>query len=195
MLSIVTAADTYDLTTLATVKAELGIVDREEDEALASMIRQASGVIADHCNRVFALETVEETIRLNRRMHELVLERFPVTEIASVIENGVTLTEDDYEADLAAGTLRRLRNDTRDWWTSKIVVTYSAGYSLLDAVPMGIERACITLVRQYRFGADRDPMLRASGLDNVGNSSYFNVTALSPEVTGLLEPHRNRRLR
>src|SRR5450759_693293 len=98
--AVTDTADTYDLTVLATVKAELGITDRDEDENLARWINQASGVIAKYCNRVFAQETLSDTFRLKWRECEeiLVLSRFPVSSIASVLENDATLDPaSDYE--------------------------------------------------------------------------------------------------
>ena len=56
MLTVVKPASSFDLTVLATVKAELGIADRASDAALAGYIKQASEVVAKFCNRVFALE-------------------------------------------------------------------------------------------------------------------------------------------
>ena len=63
---------------LATVKAELGITDRSEDENLARWIKQASDAVSKHCNRVFAQETLSETFRLKCREDGLLLARFPV---------------------------------------------------------------------------------------------------------------------
>lgn len=91
MLTVVTPAQSYDLTVLATVKAELGITDRSEDENLTRWIKQASDVIAKYCNRVFAQETVSETFRLATRESNLLLSRYPVVSIAAVQETGETL--------------------------------------------------------------------------------------------------------
>ena len=197
MLTIVTPAESFDLTLLATVKAELGITDREEDGNLARWITQASTTIAQYCNRVFAQETVSETFRPRCREEGLLLARFPVSAIMSVVENDITLTAvTDYELAGNGGSsiLTRLRND-RDWtWPiGKIVVTYTAGYAGLADLPDGIERAAIVMVNQYRYSADRDPQLRGEQTQNVGSSSYFDGLAesgLSPEVLGLITKHR-----
>lgn len=195
MLTVTTPADDYDLTLLATVKAELGITDRAEDANLARWIRQASDTIAKHCNRVFAEETVSETFRLKCREDGLLLTRFPVTAITSVVENDITLEAGDYElARDGGGVLNRLRFD-REWtWPiGKIVVTYTAGYALVSDLPDGIERAAIVLVNQYRYSAERDPQLRGETTEGAGSSSYFDgleSSGLSPEVLGLLSKHR-----
>lgn len=196
MLTIVTPARTYDLTVLVTVKAELGITDRSEDENLTRWIHQASNSISRYCNRVFAQETVSETFRLKCREEGLLLARFPVTAIASVVENDTALTASDYELARAggAGVLNRLRFD-REWtWPiGKIVVTYTAGYGTLTDLPYEIEIAAIALVKQYRYAAERDPQLRSEQTEGAGSSSYFDgleSSGLSPEVLGLLSKHR-----
>lgn len=196
MLTIITAANSFDLTLLATVKAELGITDRSEDENLQRWIRQASDAISKYCNRVFAQETVSETFRLKCREEGLLLKRFPVTQIVSVVENDTTLTASDYElaSDGGAGVLNRLRFD-REWtWPiGKIVVTYKAGYATVTDLPYEIESAAIALVRQYRFAAERDPQLRSEQTEGAGSSSYFDgleSSGLSPEVLGALCKHR-----
>jgi hypothetical protein len=194
MLTVTTPATTHDLTVLETVRAELGITDRAEDENLARWITEASRVIAEYCNRVFARETVSETFRLATRKSDFLLSRYPVVSIASVVENGETLVATDYEFTSDTGVLTRLRGDTPTCWPpGKIVVTYSAGYGLLTDLPYGIERAAITLVKQYRFANARDPQLRSENIDGIGSAGYFDgleADGLSPEVRGLLAEHR-----
>jgi hypothetical protein len=194
MLTITTPAQSFDLTVLDTVRAELRITDRAEDENLARWIRQASGVVAEYCNRVFARETVSETFRLATRESDLLLSRYPVVSIASVVENGETLTATDCEVKCENGVLTRLRDDSPTCWPpGKIVVTYTAGYVLLTDLPYGIERAAILLVNQYRYAAERDPQLRSESTEGAGSSSYFDgleAGGMSPEVRGLLAEHR-----
>jgi uncharacterized phiE125 gp8 family phage protein len=196
MLTIVTPAQRFDLTLLATVKAELGITDRAEDPNLTRWIRQASDTIAKYCNRVFAREMVTETFRLRCREEGLLLARFPVTEIVSVVENDTSLTASDYELarDGGGGVLNRLRFD-REWtWPiGKVLVTYTAGYEDVSDLPDGIERAAIVLVNQYRYSAGRDPQLRGENTEGAGSSSYFDgleSSGLSPEILGLISRHR-----
>jgi len=200
MLTVVTPADSYDLTRLDTVRAELGISIGSEDDNLARWITQASNAVAKHCNRVFALETVAETFRFGWRHREfqsddgITLARFPVASIVSVIENDVTLDATDYELDAERGIIARLWNDRpARWCTGKIVITYMAGFSLPDGLPSGIERAAIMLINQYRYAAERDPQLRSEMTDGAGSSAYFDgldAGGLSPEVRGLLAEYR-----
>ena len=193
MLTVTTPASNFDLTVLATVKDELGITDRREDDNLARWIKQASDAISKHCNRVFVQETVSETFRLKCRDDGLLLARYPVSGIASVVENDTTLDASDYEVTTESGVLKRLSSD-REWcWPAgKIVVAYTAGYALVTDLPYGVERAAIALVKQYRYSAERDPLLRSEQVEGAGSSAYFDgveITGLSPEVEGLLSKH------
>jgi hypothetical protein len=193
-------ATSIDLTVLATVKAELVLttVDAARDALLAAFITQASNVCANYCNRMFAEETLVDHFRLSCYADCLVLSRMPVTSITTVVENGVTLTADDYEFDVATGFLWRLDGeDNRSCWSSsKIVVTYVAGYELLATLPYDIERACITLVKQSYFAKTRDPMVKAVDLPGLERTEYWvgsvpgDSSTLPDEVQALLNPYR-----
>ncbi len=195
MLIVTTPAASFDLTTLETVRSEFGVTDHSEDENLSRWIRQASDVISKYCNRVFAQETVEETFRRATRSDDILLSRYPVSSIVSVVENDVTLAAADYEVRAESGLLTKLSNDEPACWSAgKIVVTYTAGFVLLTDLPFGIERACIVLVNQYRQSATRDPQLRSEAIEGISSAGYFDgldaAGGLPPEVLGLLKDHR-----
>lgn len=205
MLTVTQAANSYDLTKLATVKAEIG--DNDDDALLSVFITQASNAIAKYCNRVFAKETVAETFRPQARFgyyrspgfsaaaDGICLSRYPITQIISIVENDVTLiTDTDFEIDSESGIINRLCGDRFTSWThyGKTVVTYTTGYDLPDGLPSGIERACVLLVKQYAASGDRDPMVRSEKTDGIGQTDYFTGadSGFPPEVTGLLMQHR-----
>jgi hypothetical protein len=201
ILTVVTPADSVDLTILANVKAELGITGTAEDSTIETWIDQASAACTAYCNRVFAEETVAETFR-NRdgeRTRVILLDRFPVTDVTSVVEDGTTLTENtDFEVDPATGRVYRLSSDLDvDWSFSKLVVTYTGGYALLGALPYNVERACIGLVKLLRANATRDPSLRSENiLSGLYSYTLFNpssdyVAGLPGDVEALLAPYRN----
>lgn len=208
ILTVTTPAASYDLTVLPNVKAELGIParDRTKDPRLRLYIEQASGAIAEHCNRVFARETVSEQFRLGSRYHpghydahrvgELILRRHPVTEITSIIENDVTLVAGtDFETDLASGFVTRLAGTQKSCWAhGKITVVYSAGYQLLGGLPWAIERACIRLVKFYLEQSERDALVRSEEVMGVSRIDYQVHTpgvdgGLPDDVISLLAPH------
>lgn len=192
MLEIVEANTNRDLTTLAAVKAELGDAGVSDDQ-LQRFITQASDVIAGYCNRVFAIETVKETFRFSASAADIMLRRYPVTEIVSVTMNGQSVDAALYQIDRETGIMDRLEcQGAAAWWSGSVVVTYKAGFALPDDLPDGIERACITLVKGYAASGDRDPMVRSETSDGVGSTDYFSGagTGLPPEVEGLISLHR-----
>lgn len=208
-LTVATPATSYDLTVLATVKAEFDVSGSADDAVLADLIRQASGDIASYCGRVFAEEAVTETFRLGDDACDgdwrgygqgwarykpgrggaepLCLDRWPVSSITSVVEDGTTLDADDYQLKASNGLLYRLSDDVIVPWSGlKVVVTYVAGYELLAELPYEIERACLDLVKMRYYGRDRDPLLRAEKILDVTESQWTASTS-TPRRGGLPE--------
>lgn len=195
IVTITTSAESQDLTTLATVKDELRIKDGSQDAKLARWITQSSIAIASYCNRSFGLETVTESFRPDLSFKTLTLARFPVTNIASVVEDDVALTVVQYEADLANGRLTKLSSGVPTTWsTGKVVVAYSAGYDLLGTLPYDVERACLSLVRMLHFSIPRDPLAKHIEIPGVRVVDYWigniGTNGLPPDVVELLEPYR-----
>lgn len=186
MLTIVTPSPTYDLTILATVKSELKITATTDDDWLSSVISDCSADFAGECDRVFAAETVRETLHFARRHRHhhrahgedprpVILERTPVTDIASVTGDGTALAADLYEIEADTGFLYRLdaNGNRTDWSVAKLEVQYIGGYALLGELPRDIERAVIALVKQRWFSRRRDPLVKAETIDGVGSEQYW----------------------
>jgi hypothetical protein len=105
ILTVLDAADTEDLTTLDTLKDELGITTNDRDGSLRRIIRQASSDIATYCNRTFGKARYQETfpneVRALRDWNDpsefgIRLRRLPVIEVETVVDGwGTTLTTDD----------------------------------------------------------------------------------------------------
>src|SRR5258708_1351902 len=100
----------YDLTDLATVKAELGGTNGATDASFRSFISRSSAAAAGYCNRVFAQETVKDEFWAAReclipgKSEPLQLSRFPVIGSPTVIENAVSLVEtSDFRTSAKAG--------------------------------------------------------------------------------------------
>jgi hypothetical protein len=209
MLIVNVANTNRDLTTLATIKDELGITDTSLDAKLSRYITEASGIIAEWCNRVFAIETVTETMRnASRRSYSisnpwqgqqqaLILQRYPVVSLISISENDVLLDPSNYEVDAINGEIQRLDSNGQYslWSAAKIVINYSAGFALPTGLPSGIERACIMLVKQFAASGDRDPMVQSERTDGIGSTQFFNAAGgLPPEVEGLISIHRKQNI-
>jgi hypothetical protein len=195
MLTVTTAATKFNLIDTATARSAIGVTGNKDDKTLASFISRVSDVIARHCKRTFAKETLQETFRLDWHSTDLVLARYPVSAITSVVENSQTLTASDYEADLTRGVITRLYDDRPGFWSHrKITVAYSAGYDLPDDAPPGLQEAAIRLLSSYWHLGDRDPALRSDDVPGVYSASYLDMEHLPHDVRGLLAPFRDFRM-
>lgn len=210
ILTVTQPSTTFDLTVVATVKAELGITNRKSDDQLAVFIRQASGAAASYCNRVFALEGIKEEFwpdrdgmhhasrLLNGGLSVLQLRRYPIAEMTLVTENGVALTEDtDFRVDAENGFLYRINASgfTRHWRTWPLVVEYSGGYALLDELPFPIERAVINMVKTAYNAAKRDPLIMSESIPGIRDVRYWvpsggTQTPFTSDVVELLDNFR-----
>jgi len=203
--TVVTAAEDYDLTDLATIHDELGISDGDtsNDTFFSRVITQASTAISNYCNRVFQVETVQDLIYEERDafpyqvpggVRKLQVSRFPIVEITSLVEDVTTLVEGtDFMTDQKRGQLIRL-NPTTGYpimWPSKpITVIYSAGFA---SEPADIQDAVIRLVKLRYFARTRDPLLKQENADGVGSSTYWvgpTDTGLPPDIQDLLDNYR-----
>jgi hypothetical protein len=177
MLEIITPASTGHLTTLARVKDELSISGAAEDARLATLIGEASDLITAYCNRdTFGAEVLRQTERLSMCRDCIILARDLAPAITSITFDGTALTATEYEMDGAL--LYRLSDDCRvAWRPGKVVVNYTAGYTLLGGLPQGIERAAVDLVVMLYRGAGRDATIRQEMVEGIGSTSYFDQRA------------------
>lgn len=193
MLSILVPATSSRLTTLDAVKRELSIAGTSEDARLLAYIDQASIAIADYLGRPLGEETVVETLRLPASSEVIMLSRWPVSAVTSIVEDGTTLAAADYEIDRSF--VYRLSDDERIRWPAvKVVLTYVAGYALPDGVPAAIERAATQLVVAMSASRGRDPALRSESVEGVGSQSWLDPRngggPLPDGVVALLNPYR-----
>ena len=230
MFTVTTKAATTGLTTLKALKIELGITNGDEDEYLKTQIDRVSRMIFSYLKVSMAedgsvnlgRETIVETFRLHKiqgrggyyaggsgiafngndekPVSKLLLARRPVTAIASVVEDGVTLDAGDYEVEGAAGMLARLFADRpRDWCAQKTVVTYTAGWLLpnddLRNLPQDIEDAAISLIKAARYSRRRDPMVKSQEIPGVMKTDWWvggvGDEAFPAEIAGRLDPYRS----
>ena len=177
MLEILSPAASGDLTTLAIAKRELGVADAAQDARIADLIREASDLVAQWCNRSgFGREALRQTERLASPADALVLQRDLGVLVSSVTEDGVALAAADYER--GGVLLYRLRGDVRVPWTARtVVVEYQAGFALPDEAPPALERACLDLLAGLWHGQGRDPAVRNETTEGVGAVGYFEPRA------------------
>lgn len=203
---VVTPAASYNLVDIATVKTLLGITTTAEDAYLTLLISQVSALAANFCNRVFPVETVEDTFWPQRRGYwqeprrlapPLILTRYPVVTVNSVTEGvgGVqpsVLTADvDYKLNAINGELLRLDflGYPLPWNADAIVVNYSGGYA---TIPPDLVMAIVSWIKAIRASQTRDPNLKSETVPGVYSASYSTggtgdaPFGMPPEVAGAL---------
>ncbi len=128
------------------------VFDNQPEPVITDLIGRASAVVETYLHRTLEAETdIIETV--DGSWHPLiVLEKWPVTGITSIVENGTALTSDDYLF-YEDGRVLRGKLGTQ-WWTRQrqaIVITYDAGYAV---IPRDIAHATSSMVaRWFQAGA------------------------------------------
>lgn len=178
ILTVTSAANVFDLTTVADVKSDLGITGSTYDTILARYVTESSVDLASACNRVFARETLSELFRLAADRPSLQLRRWPVSSITSVTVDGTGLASTDYEVDAESGLLWRLNGDCRiDWPGGKVVVVYVAGYDLAGSVstnaPKDLQKAARAIVKAQYLSRGRDPLVKSESVPGVYDVAYW----------------------
>ncbi len=206
MLEVITPAETFDLTTVEAVNAELGLDTGVDDALIAGYVASASDQIARYCKRVLVAQEYEEIFYTNTYKNELLLSEYPVSDIASIDENGVLLDADAFRVDANTGAVIRHRNGDIAWWpqASTIIVQYVAGYSEdtggAPSVPAAIERAAILLSAMSYRSRGRDASVRSVQHGDSSVSFGFGPVAndasgLPPEIVALLKPYKDYRVK
>ncbi len=218
LTTVVTPAANLDLTTLASIKDDLAIPasDTSSDATLARYVTEQSALVARTCNRVFAIEAVQDQFFLERdltphmllqRLPALQLSRWPLVAVTSVTEDGVALNPGaDFLADPASGRLLRLDDDgtVRPWHAVTVVVAYQAGYLLpgepplagAQSLPADLETAVLRLVTARFKARGRDPFLKSQGEPGVGQEQYWigalpgQTGPLPPDIAAVLDKYR-----
>lgn len=208
LTTVNTPAASRLLTTLANVKAVLGITDGAQDTYLNLIIPQASAACENYCNRVFAQETLTDAFRLqypwfpgfpDAHVAPLQLTRWPLVSVTSVIETdgqgvATTLTAGtDYESDMDAGQVFRLDTygNPRNFATYRVAIQYVAGYALPGDVsptmPADIEQAAIEMVKAMWAARKRDPNLRSETIPELISNTYQTVAPTSSGLPLIVE--------
>jgi len=179
-----------DLCALADVKTYLGITDTNSDAVLTSLVTNASAMVEQFCNRVFAQASYTETRNGNERV-QLCLKNTPVTAVASVTINdtpvlpavgatGTGYVFDDISIYLRQGGyqsafIRGMQN---------VTVVYTAGFA---TIPMDVAQACIELVAQKY--AKRNRIDKASETLGTQQTISFSQADMPAQVRTALQPY------
>lgn len=211
-LTVINANDDQQLTTLETVRLELGSSGISNDKTLTRLIREASDFITAHTGRNFIKEEVEEKLPANQSPN-IMLERTPIASITSITHFGSTIGSTTFSIhDPKVGIIFR---DT-GWFDSRLfkqnieltptryaklswVVRYIGGFeppgsSSPTTLPEDVERACIDLVKAWFLDIDsgRDPRVRRQQTGDA-SESFFEGSARTagfpPSVLRVLEKY------
>lgn len=85
------------LSTLARVKAFLGLIDSKYDDTLTLLINQATGFIQTYCSRTFKRATHTDEEHDGNDTDTILLKHFPVISISSFQYNSATDNTDDWQ--------------------------------------------------------------------------------------------------
>jgi hypothetical protein len=205
IVTVTTAAATYDLVDLADVKDELGITDGSKNALLGRYISSASASASQFCNRVFPAETMTEQFwaQRDRRPQHMIpaglqilqVSRWPIQSVTSVTENGIVLVKDtDFKIDAVNGQLIRLdlNGYPRPWPACPLVVVYVGGFS---EIPVDVQDAVIRMVTSRYARKGRDPNLKQRNIPGVIEQSWWIATGneagnMSPDIADILENYR-----
>lgn len=83
-ITVITPAQSFQLTTVADVKEVLGITVGTDDVLIGKMIDRVSDAIATFTKRQFAQETISETLPMPDVTQFMLLSEFPIVTVTEV---------------------------------------------------------------------------------------------------------------
>jgi hypothetical protein len=190
ILNVITPAASYDLVTLAEMKASLLIppTDTSKDVLLTDLITSISETVATMCNRVFGADTVDETFYQleDGTSQRLYLSRWPV-KLADIS----SLTMDGSDLMINSNVLWVLEEDTGTLysypttgpWYGVIDAKYTGGYVLPTDAPGPLKFAVKALVKESYSGWIRNPAL--FGIRQVGHKES-RIGYYQPNLLGVM---------
>ncbi len=214
IIEVITAADSYDLTTVDAVRRELKKTSLTADETILIQ-SQISGIslnIARYLNRILFREEVVETFwpdptALNQhggsnwprafwgdhgstgRSEKLQLARYPIFMIDSIeVDGEPELYPNLYRIDDEKGWVFRLDENENPWtwfFGKKIVVRYRGGY---DPIPADVSRAATLSCVDSWSSASKDSLIKSETIFDYRSVSYFDNNSASAGNVGDLSP-------
>ncbi len=165
-LTVTTPSAAPELCELQKVKDELGITSDSDDDVLTELIKDASLILEEYCQRTFAEQTYRETLP-GYGGTNMVLSVIPIVSITQILRDTSAIT-DFTITEPESGIIWRQAG----WgWTTQFVgnslvahpfpgsekyeyqVDYVAGFKVFNAVvpnlPRGVERAAIITVKDW----------------------------------------------
>jgi uncharacterized phiE125 gp8 family phage protein len=180
---------TTALATIAQVKEFIGTADATDDALLTRLTTQAAESIERSAGRVFGTASYTETSN-GTGADFLVLGNRPVTAVASVVIDGVTIPEST--SSLVAGWLIAspwkiaLRGSYAfTAGVQNVTIGYTAGYA---TIPADLTQACVLIAALLYKQRDR---LGLSSKGVGGESIAFDTVEFPPSVQATINNHSN----
>lgn len=166
------------------VKRHLNITGTSSDEELRAVLSAATSAAEDYLRRPLRRASSTQTFYTRSgNGRGLVLDRTDVASIVEVVEDGVTLTADDFDADLAAGVV--WRSDCREW-----CYPTSVEYATNGINSPALRQAVLELTR-HLWETQRGSMpMMPRGVDGMDAFNPAMSYSLPRRVTELLAPYR-----
>lgn len=175
------------------------------DAACGDMALYANLAVGGNSEPTFAEETLRATWfsrACGQRGTFLHLPwRRDISDIVSVVESGVTLTEGTHFVVFADSCmLLRISGDTpRAWGNGKIIVNWKAGWVCPTNVPDNLRDACVQQVKYKTLLKEVDPNIRSFTAPDIEAASYniaggdtISSSGLLRTVEASLEPYRRK---
>lgn len=178
-VSVATPATTALLSTIARIKAEIGITTTPtnvaQDDLFEQFIRQAGPMAETYCGRIFPRQSYTELARAYGGPY-LTTRQAPVVALASVVKDGDTVTDVTIE-DSAAGFLYRQAGF--DWTAQRYArVGLGNGLFLNRGIPVPLsEEPAYTLTYTAGFLLPPQNILATGTVSASSTDDSFNDTA------------------
>lgn len=147
-------------------------ITAEPEDVVTTLITAAQALIESETDRT--LESTARVEKFDGSYHEIYLTHWPVTAIASVTEDGTTLTvDDDYVFDELGRLVRVSNGIPKDWQNRKVLgveVTYTGGFltGTHDLQLEHLRSICTEVVaRAFRQGAANAVVPAGAGLGGI----------------------------
>lgn len=136
--------------TVDDLEAFLQVVIADNNASALAAIAAASAAIQNYCRQTISQVAAEAlTLTVSEHRRTILLPEQPVTAVASVVEDGTTLTVGDHYRWSRAGLLTRIGRNWATGWQD-VVVTYTHGYA---TIPDDVKSVCVqAAARAYRAG-------------------------------------------
>lgn len=176
------------LTTLAAVKAYLGITAATQDALLAALIDRGSAFAESYCGRTIASTVYSNEAYDYKRdgngRDMIFLRQVPVITFSSLSDKGTVIDPTNYVIDTRVGIVRLVNGLTFSQNPQAVLATYTAGFA---STPVDLEGAVIELVASKFKLKDR---IGLAGQTIAGESISYSIKDIPDGVKAVLDIYK-----